>query len=234
MDRACDECGKIFEVDTEKRNWQCVIICSDDCRKVRAARVKREQYSKQTWPQTRSCIWCGTDFQVKGPGGRPQEYCSRKCYTEWRSKERADEVEKNRKPKRCLKCGKPFLESKFHKKQSYCSNTCYFRARNDKTIATQHRYSNQTEFARARRIVLKRDNRTCVFCGKKDGRMEVHHIDLSGGKKESNGHPDNLITLCHNCHCGLHSISLIRKGTGWAVTGKIFNILKLKGKVLII
>lgn len=235
MERACNECGRIFEVDEGKRNWQCVIICSDDCRKARAARVKRGKYIKQLWPQTRACVWCGKDFKVEGPGGKPQLYCSRKCYLERKSKERAEEVEKNRQPKRCLQCGKPFLESKFNKgQQAYCSHECYFKARRKNSVTAKHRYANQTEFARARRIVLKRDNRTCVFCGRKEGRMEVHHVDLSGGKKESNGHPDNLITLCHNCHDGIHNVSLIRKDGKWAATGKIFNILKLQDSIPII
>ena len=54
-----------------------------------------------------------------------------------------------------------------------------------------------------RSAVLHRDNYTCQCCGKKNCRLEVHHI-----KFRSNGGTDdeeNLITLCKECHDGVHA-----------------------------
>ena len=55
----------------------------------------------------------------------------------------------------------------------------------------------------SRRIaILYRDNYTCQCCGKKNCRLEVHHI-----KFKSNGGTDderNLITLCEDCHKKVH------------------------------
>ena len=54
-----------------------------------------------------------------------------------------------------------------------------------------------------REAVLHRDNYTCQCCGKKNCRLEVHHI-----KFRSNGGTDdeeNLITLCKECHDGVHA-----------------------------
>ena len=57
-------------------------------------------------------------------------------------------------------------------------------------------------YSSRREAVLHRDNYTCQCCGKKNCRLEVHHI-----KFKSNGGTDdeeNLITLCENCHKGVH------------------------------
>lgn len=68
-------------------------------------------------------------------------------------------------------------------------------------------------YANAREHALVRDKYTCQCCGKKNCRVEAHHI-----KFRSDGGSDtleNLITLCEDCHEAIH-------------LGKIE--LKLKGK----
>ena len=57
-------------------------------------------------------------------------------------------------------------------------------------------------FASRREAVLHRDNYTCQICGKKHTRLEVHHIVYrsQGGTDDEN----NLITLCEDCHSGIH------------------------------
>ena len=57
-------------------------------------------------------------------------------------------------------------------------------------------------YSSRREAVLHRDNYTCQCCGKKNCRLEVHHI-----KFKSNGGTDdeeNLITLCEDCHKAIH------------------------------
>ena len=68
-------------------------------------------------------------------------------------------------------------------------------------------------YANSRAHALDRDNYTCQYCGKKNKRLEVHHIVYrsNGGNDDL----DNLITLCENCHTSIHD------GT---------KTLKLKGK----
>ena len=66
-------------------------------------------------------------------------------------------------------------------------------------------------YSSRRGAVLHRDNYTCQCCGKKNCRLEVHHI-----KFRSNGGIDdeeNLITLCKGCHDGVHdgTITLNKK-----------------------
>jgi len=58
-----------------------------------------------------------------------------------------------------------------------------------------------------KRAIRERDNYTCQMCGKlqSERAFDVHHID--GDKKNCN--PDNLVTLCHNCHAKLINGNLI-------------------------
>ena len=62
-------------------------------------------------------------------------------------------------------------------------------------------------YSSRRSAILHRDNYTCQCCGKKNCRLEVHHI-----KFKSNGGTDdeeNLITLCTDCHKGVHAGTVV-------------------------
>ena len=62
-------------------------------------------------------------------------------------------------------------------------------------------------YSSRRSAILHRDNYTCQCCGKKNCRLEVHHI-----KFKSNGGTDdeeNLITLCEDCHKGVHAGTVV-------------------------
>ena len=62
-------------------------------------------------------------------------------------------------------------------------------------------------YSSRREAILHRDNYTCQCCGKKNCRLEVHHI-----KFKSNGGTDdeeNLITLCKECHDGIHAGTVV-------------------------
>ena len=69
-------------------------------------------------------------------------------------------------------------------------------------------------FENTKAMVLNRDGYTCQCCkGKhKDRKLEVHHIVYrsQGGSDEA----ENLITLCHTCHKGVHdgTVKLNLKG----------------------
>ena len=57
-------------------------------------------------------------------------------------------------------------------------------------------------YSSRREAVLHRDNYTCQCCGKKNCRLEVHHIRFKsdGGTDDE----ENLITLCEDCHKAIH------------------------------
>ena len=58
-------------------------------------------------------------------------------------------------------------------------------------------------YSSRRKAILHRDNYTCQCCGKKNCRLEVHHIKFrrNGGTDDE----ENLITLCEDCHKGVHA-----------------------------
>ena len=58
-------------------------------------------------------------------------------------------------------------------------------------------------YSSRREAILHRDNYTCQCCGKKNCRLEVHHIKFKsqGGTNDE----ENLITLCEDCHKGVHA-----------------------------
>lgn len=63
-----------------------------------------------------------------------------------------------------------------------------------------------------REDIFKRDNYTCVECGKQ-GRIQAHHIKPWADYPELRLDIDNGITLCIDCHVGKHPEKehLIRK-----------------------
>ena len=62
-------------------------------------------------------------------------------------------------------------------------------------------------YSSRRSAILHRDNYTCQCCGKKNCRLEVHHIKFrrNGGTDDE----ENLITLCEDCHKGIHAGTVI-------------------------
>ena len=63
-----------------------------------------------------------------------------------------------------------------------------------------------SSWKKIRQVILKRDT-ICLGCGKKDGKLNVHHID----KNWKNNNLDNLILLCNKCHGKVHSKNPVRK-----------------------
>lgn len=58
-----------------------------------------------------------------------------------------------------------------------------------------------------RKAVLHRDNYTCQCCGKKNCQLQTHHIIFRscGGSDNEN----NMITLCKECHKGVHDGTVV-------------------------
>ena len=62
-------------------------------------------------------------------------------------------------------------------------------------------------YSSRKEAILNRDNYTCQYCGKKNIRLEVHHIiyHSNSGTNDEN----NLITLCEDCHKGIHNGKIV-------------------------
>jgi 5-methylcytosine-specific restriction protein A len=62
------------------------------------------------------------------------------------------------------------------------------------------RYEDE-EYKRIRQKVLKRDRYKCQMPGcKHRSRLQIHHIIMYSKSVYLRSEPDNLITLCFNCH----------------------------------
>lgn len=62
-------------------------------------------------------------------------------------------------------------------------------------------------YSSRRKAVLHRDNYTCQCCGKKNCQLQTHHIIFRsrGGSDDES----NMITLCKECHKGVHDGTII-------------------------
>ena len=53
--------------------------------------------------------------------------------------------------------------------------------------------------------ILLRDKYQCQGCGNVSS-LEVHHVFYGNNRKFSDKYEECMVTLCHKCHHGIHSI----------------------------
>ena len=64
--------------------------------------------------------------------------------------------------------------------------------------------------------ILWRDEFTCQLCGS-HRHLQIHHIEPRS--KGGDNSEDNLLTLCRDCHDGVHHGRMPLKGTGALKSG---------------
>jgi hypothetical protein len=74
----------------------------------------------------------------------------------------------------------------------------------------EYQKGQQKDFYNVKAFVLSRDSYTCQKCKSKKGKLHVHHIIFRS--KGGTDTPDNLITLCEDCHTKLHKGEFEIKG----------------------
>lgn len=234
--KSCVECGKDFEVDDSKRNWQHKKLCSAECQRVVMNRKAKASYTPIEWPQKKVCVRCSADFLVNEGGNMAQKYCTADCQLAAKGEKRSVEVEARREAKKCEHCGQAFLADKFAgNKQKYCSDVCRSTARNRHQYITgadgaKRRNEYRYDFKRIRPQILERDGGKCVVCGGTDN-LHAHHWDNSGGTAQVNNAHDNLGTLCGVCHYAIHGVTLAKVNGQWVLDSKIFSRLGLTGSI---
>lgn len=60
--------------------------------------------------------------------------------------------------------------------------------------------TNIPGWPKLRKSIIERDSYRCRVCASDDLDLEVHHIDYD----RANNDPGNLVTLCGDCHRGIH------------------------------
>ena len=75
------------------------------------------------------------------------------------------------------------------------------KIRNPGISSVEYQQGEQLGFWNVREYVLARDNHTCQHCKGKNKILNVHHIE---SRKTGGDSPNNLITLCEDCHKAYH------------------------------
>lgn len=128
------------------------------------------------------CQNCSIKFTSKKYKRHKQNYCSRKCF---------NEHSRTGQHKDCPICKKTFyIPKNLINKIKHCSKKC-----------SQKHFVKKEMPGSYRQNAWKTYEKKCHDCGITDERiLVIHHID--GNRK--NGKIENLIPVCHNCHCIRH------------------------------
>jgi hypothetical protein len=180
----CAYCGVRFERllcehDKMHRRGHTDVYCSLACARQHHAIKNR-----------RRCLVCGKRCPTK-----TMKYCSKAC--------RASRRQKELQAKQCEICGTTFQP--ISRRTAYCSRKCADEAHSRRMRgAGNSHFKNGTSYAswfrEMRPIVRERDGDACATCGRKTGKLIVHHIDHVPWHNEVT----NLITLCEACHMVHH------------------------------
>lgn len=191
--KACPVCSKPFTVPACHSNRY--VTCGHKCGGI----YRQKPIVKNI------CSNCKIEFVSKKHPTKPQTFCSRQCACHVGVK-RAVAVNSKGSlkvsithTKICLHCGNNFTitEARLNSGSNrgiYCSSSCRITNWNAESIKRQMPGSYRIN---AWKVYEKK----CYDCGITDARvLVIHHID--GNRK--NGKLDNLIPVCHNCHCIRH------------------------------
>ena len=145
-----------------------------------------------------TCACCAKPFlrqpgehvkSISRHGEGARTFCSRACYVAYKLQHPAEYSTSHGS---CEECGTK-LVGKEQKK--FCSHPCYlaFRAKSRKTASYGAAWLATKSQTAAR-------DQTCVLCGDKKARMEVHHVDHDPKNQDMK----NLALLCMPCHKKYH------------------------------
>ena len=220
LEKECIECGETFLTKPHLNKK----FCSKECQFKNLSATTRSRV-------TRICPNCGVEVKVipSRVESSKQNFCSRECHNEWRSKNTAgaNSPSWKRVIKKCGYCGKELSipPNRLAHEKTYCNRECMaldyekrFSGENSPTWKgglTRKNYG--PNWHSQRRLTRKRDLFICVRCGKSEHEngqeLSVHHIKLfrlCKDYKEAN-QLENLVSLCRECHTYIHSNNNINK-----------------------
>lgn len=154
--------------------------------------------SKRKRGENVSCLHCSKIF-YKQKCVSDRKYCSKKCADTFK-------IIHEREIRSCKICNKKF-EYAPNKSSNTSGNYCSLPCRNDgyakfnvKNPETNHR----TRWRNIRDKFIKINN-FCSACGKKEGRLQVHHIRPYRMNRDNSR--QNLVTLCPKHHAAYEKYS---------------------------
>ena len=192
IDCTCEYCGMQFTIRPSEAKKGGGRFCSDACYRTF---VREQTHIKRT------CQQCGKRFVLTRAelAKTPGLYCSRECKDAAQCKPHI--------LKQCEYCGAeftiyPYVEAD-PDRGKFCSKECHYQWRSENLRGENSpNWNGGSSFEPygpewndgLRSTIRGRDDCTCAIC-RLFGNV-VHHIDYC---KTNNG-PDNLITVCRNCH----------------------------------
>jgi hypothetical protein len=145
----------------------------------------------------KNCIECGKKFYVRRDRLVSAKWCSQECW----AKRGITYYQRT-----CPNCTIQF--ETVDKRQNYCSKDCSLSVHlGNKSHLWKGGLTEKSKIERTcakyrhwRLEVFKRDNFTCVECGKRDRTIEADHIKPQSEYPELRYELSNGRTLCHDCH----------------------------------
>lgn len=219
----CKNCRTTFSKNCHNRKN---IFCGKNC----ASSYRKGEVAWNKGLFTRSsrlkCGYCPSNFvsSLRSSTKKYGKFCSTSCAHNHRAQTASVYLE-------CATCGLKFRTTIGHikKGKKFCSDFC-FRTNPARLEWQRKRMTGQgspswkggvtvrtrgvrrsSEYQRARKMALKRDQNSCVLCSKKEGRMDVDHIKPMSKFPELACSLTNLRTLCFGCHKSTDSYGVNNK-----------------------
>jgi hypothetical protein len=180
MKKACIVCGNDYRSRKKDSKY-----CSQKCLYIGRPRRQRTRIEVV-------CKSCGSAFGVKPSevrkGGGRGNYCSRKCYFEWRRKQRLIT---------CEKCGIEFERD--HANRRYCSRTCFDQANKDKEVFDYRMYLS-SGYPTIKALTMHRAIAEQVLGRQLKSSEVVHHINCN----KLDYRNENLLICSQSYHRMIH------------------------------
>lgn len=182
----CKLCMKEFSVKRYLKNKQ--QFCSWEC------------HAKSMFKRIKLiCPICNKEFETipYNINKYNRRYCSQKCHSIQKARDAVI-------TKRCIICNKEFESMKGRRRKICddveCRSKFYSGSRNFRWLGGKSYIKGikMSEWKQLSCAIMKRDNWLCQSCRKSNDLLHVHHIVPYRFSKDNS--PDNLITLCPNCH----------------------------------
>lgn len=170
------------------------------------------------------CVNCGKEVHVSKFNRKTCSYDCAKKYANKKAKERQRKKRNiiyKEKIINCKNCGKEFNWSTSQPRRVYCSEKCAKKfwkkkhedLKNGVYVGTSGKYEN---YMRLRFEVFKRDNFTCVYCGRsvKEDKVKLHVDHIIPRSKGGKDVFSNLATACEECNLGKSDVLLSLKKNG--------------------
>lgn len=199
----CANCGKPFYLSKSRlgKRRYCSLQCAND-------------HNYGFTPVERACLVCGQPFLIHTPRQLTHALtCSPRCRVKNNVRQSTERKKATLVVTTCRWCGGTVLTNAYAPthfcggKSGPCHRAYQSHTRqgednpNYKGATTEeYRLRRSKRADELRQFVLLRDNHTCQDCGAKDVPLHTHHIKSWKEHPDLRFDPDNVVTLCADCH----------------------------------